>query len=207
MPAWITLLGVISKIILALLALLSVLSIAIMLDRKKAFVEFKKPGAFDEAKKIIDTRNWETLRTWAQSQNTVLGQALLAATSIHLNKTDSATAVEHAIRSYVAEKKPSIEKGLTVLASLGSNAPFIGLFGTVLGIIQAFGALASARDTGLNLVLFGIAEALVATAVGLFVAIPAVVAYNTFVQKQKEILTEVESIKEYLLSRVMSSGS
>jgi biopolymer transport protein ExbB len=84
---------------------------------------------------------------------------------------------------------------------LGSNAPFIGLFGTVLGIIQAFGVLGQKQANG-NSVMTGISEALIATAVGLFVAIPAVVAYNVFSRKLKLLLTDCESVKDYFLSHV-----
>lgn len=71
-----------------------------------------------------------------------------------------------------------LESGLSFLATIGATAPFIGLFGTVWGIIHSFSAIAQARDTSLSVVAPGIAEALLATAVGLFAAIPAVIAYN-----------------------------
>ena len=71
-----------------------------------------------------------------------------------------------------------IEKNLTFLATAGSTAPFIGLFGTVWGIMNSFQSIAIAQNTNLSVVAPGIAEALFATALGLFVAIPAVVAYN-----------------------------
>ncbi len=80
-----------------------------------------------------------------------------------------------------------LERNLTFLASVGSNAPFIGLFGTVLGIIRAFADLVGNLDGGADVVMAGISEALVATAVGIFVAVPAVVAYNAF-QRQVDKL-------------------
>lgn len=76
-----------------------------------------------------------------------------------------------------------LERNLTFLASVGSNAPFIGLFGTVLGIIRAFADLVGNMDGGADVVMAGISEALVATAVGIFVAVPAVVAYNAFMRQ------------------------
>lgn len=78
-----------------------------------------------------------------------------------------------------------LEKGLGVLATLGSVAPFIGLFGTVVGVIRAFDALSVTQDAGLGPVMAGIAEALVATAAGLLVAVPAVIFYNYFVKRLK----------------------
>jgi len=80
-----------------------------------------------------------------------------------------------------------LERNLTFLASVGANAPFIGLFGTVLGIIRAFADLVGNMGGGPDVVMAGISEALVATAVGIFVAVPAVVAYNAF-QRQVDKL-------------------
>ncbi len=86
------------------------------------------------------------------------------------------------------ELKLSLEKRLGILATFGNNAPFIGLLGTVLGIIKAFHDLGTASEFGVKVVMAGISEALVATAMGLFVAIPSVVAYNYFVRRIKRDL-------------------
>jgi len=92
--------------------------------------------------------------------------------------------------------KLSLEKRLAILATFGNNAPFIGLFGTVLGIMQAFHDLGQSSEFGVKVVMEGISEALVATALGLFVAIPSVVAYNYFVRKIKTILLIYEEKKK-----------
>ncbi|NPA13331.1 MAG: MotA/TolQ/ExbB proton channel family protein [Aquificae bacterium] len=84
--------------------------------------------------------------------------------------------------------KLELEKRLGILATFGNNAPFIGLFGTVLGIIKAFHDLGTSNEFGVRVVMTGISEALVATAMGLFVAIPSVIAYNYFVRRVKKIL-------------------
>ena len=94
-----------------------------------------------------------------------------------------------------------MDRGLTVLATLGSNAPFIGLFGTVLGVIKAFGGLAESSAEGTQAVMASISFALVATAVGLFVAIPAVVAYNTFARQMKAVNNQCDWLKDLYLSR------
>ncbi len=86
------------------------------------------------------------------------------------------------------ELKLSLEKRLGILATFGNNAPFIGLLGTVLGIIKAFHDLGTAKEFGVQVVMEGISEALVATAMGLFVAIPSVIAYNYFVRRIKKDL-------------------
>lgn len=92
-----------------------------------------------------------------------------------------------------AELRVLLEKRLGILATFGNNAPFIGLFGTVLGIIDAFHTLSQGSEFGVNAVMGGISEALVATATGLFVAIPSVIAYNYFVRKIKMMLLEIEA--------------
>lgn len=82
----------------------------------------------------------------------------------------------------------ALETNLTFLASVGSNAPFIGLFGTVLGIMKAFNDLVGQTDGGVDVVMGGISEALVATAVGIFVAIPALATYNAFQRKVEQLM-------------------
>jgi biopolymer transport protein ExbB len=94
------------------------------------------------------------------------------------------------------ELKISLEKRLGILATFGNNAPFIGLFGTVLGIIKAFHSLSTSTEFGVRVVMAGISEALVATAMGLFVAIPAVIAYNYFVRKAKFLMMVYEESKK-----------
>lgn len=81
-----------------------------------------------------------------------------------------------------------LEKRLGILATFGNNAPFIGLFGTVLGVIDAFHTLGLGAGFGVEAVMGGISEALVATAAGLFVAIPSVIAYNYFVRRIRALL-------------------
>ncbi|TMA39811.1 MAG: MotA/TolQ/ExbB proton channel family protein [Deltaproteobacteria bacterium] len=101
-------------------------------------------------------------------------------------------AVEKAVQSIIDRRRLEYEKWLFVLGTLGNNAPFIGLFGTVLGIIRAFVDLAAANKSGGGTntasVMTGISEALVATAVGLLVAIPAVMAFNIFQRLLKRVI-------------------
>jgi biopolymer transport protein ExbB len=94
------------------------------------------------------------------------------------------------------------ERNLSVLATIGNNAPFIGLFGTVLGIIKAFHDLSQQATTGAATVTSGISEALVATAIGLLVAIPAVIAFNLFQRRVKTALAEAESLKSFLVGKI-----
>ena len=88
----------------------------------------------------------------------------------------------------------SLEARLGILATFGNNAPFIGLFGTVLGIIQAFHTIGSSNSFDVQPIMQGISEALIATATGLFVAIPCVIAYNYFLRRLKVVLTLKEAL-------------
>ena len=100
--------------------------------------------------------------------------------------------VDQAISIDLFEQKQVLEKGLPVLGTLGSTTPFIGLLGTILGIIVAFGELSQGKaDT--NAIMFALAEALILTAVGLFVAIPAVIAFNHFSKKIKTYFDNVNA--------------
>jgi biopolymer transport protein ExbB len=111
-------------------------------------------------------------------------------------------ATEKAFASSIGAEKLKMDRGLVVLATVGSNAPFVGLFGTVLGIIQSFHDLAVNTAEASEAVMAGISEALVATAVGLLVAIPAVVLYNTFTRWNRSRVSRVESLANLVLSRV-----
>jgi biopolymer transport protein ExbB len=93
-----------------------------------------------------------------------------------------------------------LERNLGVLGTLGNNAPFIGLFGTVLGIIKAFADLSRNSIGGAGAVMAGISEALVATAVGLMVAIPAVIAFNYFQAKVRKSLSRVDAVAHMVLA-------
>ena len=93
-----------------------------------------------------------------------------------------------------------IEKGFTFLATVGSTAPFIGLFGTVWGIMNSFQSIAISRNTSLAIVAPGIAEALFATALGLLAAIPAVIAYNRFNTESKKYSQKLESFSKRFIS-------
>ena len=98
------------------------------------------------------------------------------------------SAAENAIAGQIVFERTRLDRGIIIIGTTGSNAPFLGLFGTVLGIIKAFADLATATDEGAASVMAGISEALVATAIGLLVAIPAVILYNYLRQRNKNLL-------------------
>jgi biopolymer transport protein ExbB/TolQ len=124
---------------------------------------------------------------------------------------DRATATaREAMQRVTSAEIGRLERHLAALATLGNISPFVGLFGTVIGVMRAFEAISRTGSGGLGTVSAGIAEALVATAAGLFVAIPAVTAYNHFVSRVKECATEMDGAGSELLTwaqRVTGVGS
>ena len=108
------------------------------------------------------------------------------------DRAPTAAELTAAVDGAKARERLRLERNLAFLATLGSNGPFIGLFGTVLGIIKAFHDLAGSQAGGASTVMAGISEALVTTAVGLLVAIPAVVAFNYFRRRVCVLMAEVD---------------
>ena len=117
---------------------------------------------------------------------------------------DGAGAVEEVVRARTAEGKLALERRLSFLATLGNNAPFIGLLGTVLGIMHAFANLSAQAGQVSTEVMAGISEALVSTGVGLFVALPAVIAFNWFQRSLKGRVVAAESLTSGLLAHLRS---
>jgi biopolymer transport protein ExbB len=112
----------------------------------------------------------------------------------------SPEATQEVTDSLAIEERQRLERGVNFLGTVGANAPFIGLFGTVLGIVKAFHDLSIATTAGPQVVMAGISKALIATAVGLMVAIPAVVAYNYFKGRIKKILAASDVLVKLALS-------
>lgn len=190
--------------ILFLLIGLSIWSVSVIFDRRNAFRQARHPLNATPPQQMIRAQDWTKLNDSLSQQKSLLNAML--GLLMHLPVTEN-DLQEKAIRSFLLEERQKLEKGLNVLATLGANAPFIGLFGTVLGIIQAFAAL-SVQEAGSTTVMSSIANALVATAAGLFVAIPAVVAFNVFTGKLRDLLNEAESVKElYFAYRHTSSAA
>ncbi len=110
--------------------------------------------------------------------------------------------VERALYVAISEQEVQLEKGLQFLATVGSVSPYIGLFGTVWGIMNSFIGLSQVQQATLSTVAPGIAEALIATAIGLFAAIPAVIAYNRFSSRSQTLLTRYYAFGNELQMRL-----
>jgi biopolymer transport protein TolQ len=116
------------------------------------------------------------------------------------NKSNLNERIRSVLEVNIEKQIVTLEKGFTFLATVGSTAPFIGLFGTVWGIMNSFQSIAISRNTSLAIVAPGIAEALFATALGLLAAIPAVVAYNKFNNDSKKYSQKLENFSKRFLS-------
>ncbi|WP_028240536.1 protein TolQ [Stutzerimonas azotifigens] len=110
--------------------------------------------------------------------------------------------VEHGLAGALAEQEQRLEKGLPFLATVGSVSPYVGLFGTVWGIMNSFLGLSQVQQATLSTVAPGIAEALIATAIGLFAAIPAVIAYNRFAAGTQSLMARYYAFANELQGRL-----
>ncbi|HWV15560.1 MAG TPA: MotA/TolQ/ExbB proton channel family protein [Cellvibrio sp.] len=122
------------------------------------------------------------------------------------NSWDRQDLLERHLRQQIQKERRSLESGLAVLASIGSTAPFVGLFGTVFGIILALTAISSKSSANIEVVAGPIGEALVATGVGIAVAVPSVLAYNFFLRRLKLIAADLDDFATDFITLVQKSG-
>lgn len=194
------------QVVLIVLAFMSIISIAMILER---YMTLRKISSESERiknriKLSLQSGSIEDFEDIAKDPTSVEGRA--AGYAIKYLKTHGDKGFEDVFNTFVLTEKTELEKYLPLLATISSNAPFIGLLGTVLGIMKAFNDLAQATDAGQQTVMAGISAALVATAAGLFVAIPASIAYNYFTRKVKSIIVSIEAVKEFGLSYSKMKG-
>ncbi|MEN2985806.1 MAG: protein TolQ [Thermodesulfovibrionaceae bacterium] len=189
--------GIVAKVVLIILLFFSICSWTIIFYKLKVLKKMKKEDdrffeifinshsskdLFSQAKRFDNSPMASLFRniyTEVQGKNPINLEAIL--------------------RKYLSEEIYKIESYLGFLATTGSTTPFIGLFGTVWGIMDAFRAIGVKGSASLATVAPGIAEALVTTAAGLFTAIPAVVAYNYFVSRSNKIINELSDFTENLM--------
>lgn len=187
--------------VLWLLVGLSIASFAIAVERAIYLSRSGSPAAPLGAalQAYEDSGDASTFRTALESVGGMEATVLASGMSAVARGPE---AVEKRMTGTAKAEKLRMEKRLSFLATVGANAPFIGLFGTVLGIMKAFRDLAEAGEGNTDAVMAGISEALVATAVGLAVAIPAVVLYNAFSRAVKARLGRAESLADHVLARL-----
>ena len=194
--------GIPAKAVVVILFLMSVWSFGVMIDRGLMYSAARKQsrifvtqvaaalknGNLDEAISIAERNKKSHI---AKVVATGLSEFQSAAGQISDEEVIEAT--KRGLERSIAIVHAEMKRGLSSLATIGSTAPFVGLFGTVVGIINAFKGISAQKATGLSAVAGGIAEALVATAIGLGVAIPAVWAFNIFTNKVEAFDVEMDN--------------
>jgi len=191
------------KTVILMLIGCSVYSWAIVIEKFKLFKKINlESDEFEE--KFWKSKSAETFYNNLPS-NLENPMALLFKDSMQTllkakTKTNLTERMSNMLEINIERQMARLDKGFTFLATVGSTAPFIGLFGTVWGIMNSFQSIAISRNTSLAIVAPGIAEALFATALGLLAAIPAVVAYNKFNSDSKKYSQKLENFSKRFLS-------
>ena len=189
-----------SRWVLWLLIGLSIMAVAVVLERMWFFARSRRQRQH-VADMLVALR-----KSGPEAARKVLGDARSMEATVaracldHI--TDGAEAIEEHIAAVVETDRLLYERGLAFLGTLGSNAPFVGLFGTVLGIVRAFHDLATSAAMGSQAVMAGIAEALVATAIGLLVALPAVATYNALMRHVETAVVAANTVGHQILAYV-----
>lgn len=200
----VTLLG--TEWVLYLLIGLSVASVALMVERLLFFRANRL--AWDKLLARVDpllhagdiSGLSDVLRSWPGPEADVLRAGIEGARK-------GRGAAERLVHAALLVETQRLDRRLAFMGTLGNNAPFIGLFGTVMGIIRAFRDLSLDVKGGANVVMAGISEALIATAAGLFVAIPAVIAFNAFQRRVSKDVTRAQAAADRLLAVLVGSDS
>jgi biopolymer transport protein ExbB len=176
------------------LVIFSIISLAVILGRAWRFRAFR--SELDNCYRDLvlkvgaEGAELENARAFCEGSRSALANVFLAGFNKRAYGTDEILrAMELSARRSIS----ALERYVGILGTIGSTAPFVGLFGTVVGIMRAFSSLAHAEGAGPSVVADGIAEALVATAGGLLVAVPAVIAYNYFVRSSARIAIDLEA--------------
>jgi biopolymer transport protein ExbB len=188
--------------VISLLLACSIFSGAVILERWFTLrrFDFDRDAVLDRLKKLLGENKKESAMTYCEGLRRPIGRIL--AYALQPSAQDRAAGREHIERvasRLIRTETARMNHYLIVLGTIGSIAPFVGLFGTVVGIIHAFRAIAENAGGGPGVVANGIAEALITTALGLFVAIPAIVAYNGFGRTVERISEDMELCAQEIL--------
>ncbi len=194
---------IIVKLVMISLILCSVYSWAVIIEKYRLFKKINKSSEeFEE--KFWNSKSAEnfynSLPNNLEDPMSLVFQNAMENLLKKKSKTNLSERMTAFLEGGIEKEMSKIEKGFTFLATVGSTAPFIGLFGTVWGIMNSFQSIAISRNTSLAIVAPGIAEALFATALGLLAAIPAVVAYNKFNTDAKKYSEKLENFSKRFLT-------
>ena len=193
------------KSVIIMLIAASIYSWALIFEKYKVFKKiFKSSEEFEE--EFLNSKSVKTLfeKTSSDTDDPMTVVFRSGANYLMQNKSQSQAVLTEKVKRVMGvaidKEVEKYENKLTFLATVGSVAPFIGLFGTVWGIMNSFQSIAISRNTSLAIVAPGIAEALFATALGLLAAIPAVVAYNKFTSSSRKFTQKLENFTQTFLS-------
>ena len=194
---------IIVKSVIVILIVCSIYSWAVIIEKLRLFKKINKSSEEFEDK-FWNSKSAETfynsLPVNVQDPMSVVFQDAMESLLKKKSKTNLSEKMSTFLEVGIEKQMSKIDKGFTFLATVGSTAPFIGLFGTVWGIMNSFQSIAISRNTSLAIVAPGIAEALFATALGLLAAIPAVVAYNKYNNDIKKYSQKLENFSKRFLS-------
>lgn len=194
------------EITLWVLLVLSVFSLAFIFERFLSLGKVKRNSTKvqSQIREILQSHRLDEVEDLARDKDSLEGRGV--AYGLRHIKENGERGLEEIFSSYALVERPALERYLNFLATVGSNAPFIGLLGTVFGVMDAFRGLATSQGDA-SAVMMGISKALVATAIGLMVAIPAIVAYNYFQRQVKGALQSLESVRDLCLAFAKSTKS
>jgi biopolymer transport protein ExbB len=186
--------------ILILMALVSLISVSIMIERYFSLRKLSASSATisRDFRKLLESRDLTQIQELSKSSDSLESKALSYGLGfVQKNGTDG---LDELFNSFKTIERPTLEKNLNVLGTIASNAPYVGLLGTVLGIMKAFNDLANSPGQGNEVVMAGIGHALVSTAIGLAVAIPAVIGFNYFQKKVGLVLNNIDAARDLCLA-------
>ena len=194
---------IIVKSVMIILVVFSIYSWAIIFDKIRLFRKINK-SAEEFEEKFWKSKSAETFyNNLPSATNDPMAEVFKSSMQMVMksrSKSNLSERLEGVLEANIEKQMTNVDKNYTFLATVGSTAPFIGLFGTVWGIMNSFQSIAISRNTSLAIVAPGIAEALFATALGLLAAIPAVVAYNKFNSDSKRYGSRIENFSKRFLS-------
>src|SRR5271165_5047896 len=201
--------SIIAKVVVGILFLLSAWSLGVMIDRVLMYSAARKQSrvfAQQVAGALKDNKLDEAISIAERNKKSHIAKVVATglsefqAASSQVSDEEVIEGAKRGLERSVAIVHAEMKRGLAGLATIGSTAPFVGLFGTVMGIINAFNGLSRSKVTGLSAVAGGIAEALVTTALGLLVAVPAVWTFNYFTNKVEAFDVEMDNSSMELIN-------
>ena len=194
---------IIVKSVMIILVAFSIYSWAIIFDKIRLFKKINK-SAEEFEEKFWKSKSAETFyNNLSSTTNDPMAELFKSSMQMVMksrSKSNLSERLAGVLEANIEKQMTNVDKNYTFLATVGSTAPFIGLFGTVWGIMNSFQSIAISRNTSLAIVAPGIAEALFATALGLLAAIPAVIAYNKFSNDSKKYSQKLENLSKRFIS-------